>query len=355
MRRSNFFWFLLELAQGTRWISQHLLVCSLFWSPHSSKLLSTTQLLKQETTGPQVHVVHVLKIRNQVLYRSAIKFYLSLDHSAPSIVNWRLEVWSTDVQLTGALGYCLKHRFEDFVIDDRFLLDGIITTCILWGAVAPAIVAFTTQNHAEYRTGQMGESRLRIRFPHLDMRSVCKGWGPWASDHVCWALQKWKSRKIESRSVLPFVKQNLYPDCKVTFEMPHQRQAYYWNMIWAPRMTLLQNWRLVPAGPQGTTVETSLDDATQSNCALAIEGCSRCPVTNDIFELQTSIVLWPLVVQSALLFHLFGGDCEAFVKPQRNTSMERQSGGRIIKEIWSDDADGFPMPKAQKCNVQIGR
>lgn len=63
----HFFWFLLEIAQGTRWISQHLLVCSLFWSPHCSKLLSTTQLLKQETTGPQVHVVHVLQIRNQVL------------------------------------------------------------------------------------------------------------------------------------------------------------------------------------------------------------------------------------------------------------------------------------------------
>lgn len=35
--------------------------------------------------------------------------------------------------------------------------------------------------------------------------------------------------------------------------------------------------------------------------------------------------------------------------------MEHQSGGRIIKEIWSDDADGFPMPKAQKCNVQDDR
>ena len=57
----HFLWFLLELAQGTRWILQHLLVCSLFWSPHSSKLLSTTRLLKQETTGPQVHV---LQIRN---------------------------------------------------------------------------------------------------------------------------------------------------------------------------------------------------------------------------------------------------------------------------------------------------
>ena len=55
-----------------------------------------------------------------------------------------------------------------------------------------------------------------------------------------------------------------------------------------------------------------------------------------------------MVVQSARLFHLFGGDCETSVKPQRNTSMERQSGGRIIKEIWSDDADGFPMPKADR-------
>ena len=30
--------------------------------------------------------------------------------------------------------------------------------------------------------------------------------------------------------ISPFEKQNLYPDCKVTFEMPHQRQYYYWNM-----------------------------------------------------------------------------------------------------------------------------
>ncbi|CAK9000890.1 unnamed protein product [Durusdinium trenchii] len=35
------------------------------------------------------------------------------------------------------------------------------------GAVAPAIIAFTTQHHAEYQ--QPGENRLRIRFPHLDM------------------------------------------------------------------------------------------------------------------------------------------------------------------------------------------
>ena len=113
-------------------------------------------------------------------------------------------------------------RFEDLLIDDRFLLDGT-TTCILWGAVAPAIVAFTTQNHAEYQTGHMGESRLRIRFPHLDMRSVCKGWGPWAYDHVCWALRKWKSRNIESRSVLPFVLPHLSRICTQTVRSPLKR------------------------------------------------------------------------------------------------------------------------------------
>ena len=232
MRRSNFTsfdfsWSSPKEPDGFR---------SICWSAHCSGAPTLWSFCPQHgysSRRPQVH-----RSTLSTCYRSAIKFYLSLDHSAPSIVNWRLEVWSTDVQLTGALGYCLKHRFEMiWRFCDRWQVS------FRWHYHMYPMRSSGTSDRGLHNTEPRGvpdrpDGGKQTAHPFstfgyalsLQRMGSVGLWPKWTM-----FVGHYQNESVVTSSlgvfylscscpISPFEKQNLYPHCKVTFEMPHQRQ-----------------------------------------------------------------------------------------------------------------------------------